>query len=268
MKKLHLLLLTIVASALSSCMTIDSLITVEPDGSGTVVDKVVLKAAAKQMFKQMSGGEDAGEDAGDATAEMLDEEQYKERAKQLGAEFVGVKKVAGDDDGVEVTYKFSDITKVKFTPFEGGMGGGMGGLGEDEEEEETEPVRFEFTPGSPATVKVKLPKDFHDLKSGAEGAGGGGEDEVGPEMMAMMAPMFKDMKMRVRMRFGKEIVKTNATVSQGNNVILMFVDFGKVVAAPGGLKKMMEMDGKDRESINKTPGIKMELKDEFDVTFK
>ena len=266
MKTLRLLLLTIVASSFSSCMTVDSLITVEPDGSGTIVDKVVLKAAAKQMFGEMPGAVEGA----DPTAAMLDEKQYKERATKLGAEFVSAKKVAGDDEGVEITYKFSDINQVKFTPFDGGMSGGPEGSGDGDGEEESEPATFEFAAGSPATLKVKLPKEFHDLKSSAKGADGGGDEagEMGDQMLAMMAPMFKDMKMRASMKFGEEIIKTDATLSKGNNVILMWIDFGKVMSAPGGLKKMMAIDGKDRDAINQMPGIKMELKDEFEVTFK
>lgn len=260
MKRLHSLLLAIVAFALPSCMTIDSLITVKPDGSGTVVEKTVLQAAAKQMLESLAAGAEGGDP-------MVDEAQYEKRAKQLGAEFVGVKKLAGADEGVEVTYKFADISKLTYTPSEGGMsGGGPGGEGDEDEEAESKPITFAFTAGSPAKLVVKLPDDFHNPKSGAGDAAGG--DEFDAAGMAMMSQMFKGMKMRSRLRLENTIVKTDATISKGNEIVLMFVDFDKLLAGPGGLKKMMELDGSDREAINKTPGLKMELKDEFEVTFE
>lgn len=263
MKTLHLLFLAFIASALSSCMTIDSIITVKTDGSGTIVEKMVLKEAAKKMLEALPG-------VAEGENPMFDEAQYKARAKKLGVELVGVKKVEGKDDGVEVTYKFADISKLKYTPSEGSMSGGDLGAGEagiEEPEEEDQPITFAFTPGSPAKLKVKLPDDFHDPKAGA-GEAAGDADELDAAGMVMMAQMFKGMKMRALLRFEKKIVATDATISKNNDVILMFMDFDKVMGAPGGLKKLMELDGSDREAINKTSGLKMELKDEFEVTFE
>ncbi|MGI9240660.1 MAG: hypothetical protein ACR2RV_07660 [Verrucomicrobiales bacterium] len=271
MKKLQMLLVALMALALPSCMTIDSLITVKPDGSGTLVEKIVLKAAAKEMMAGLGGI--AGEEAGNP---LLDEAEYKARAEKLGAEFVSLKQIEGGDEGVEVSYKFADITKLKFTPSEGMS---TGGDDADDDDEEEQPMTFSFSPGNPAKLTAKLPDDFHDIQSsaadaGAGGPGGeGGEEDaaaeaMGAQMMAMMAPMFKDMKMRVRMRFESEIVDTNATISKDNEVILMFMDFGKIVASEGGLMNLMEMDGSDREAINKIPGVKMQLEEEFEVTFK
>ena len=263
MKALKWFLLAIIVGTLPSCMTIDSVINVKPDGSGTVVDKIVLKPAAKQMLEGLG-------DAAGGASPLLDEAAYKQRAETLGAEFVSVKKIEGEDDGVEVTYKFADIANLKFVPSEGASP--SGGAGDDSEQEN--PITFEFTAGDPAKLKVKLPDDFHDIKSSAQEAGGGdeadaeGADELSDQMMAMMAPMFKDMKMRVRMHFEDEIVKTDATVSKGNDVIIMFIDFGKVVGTEGGLKKLMETDGSDRDAINTMPGVMLQLKDEFEVTFK
>lgn len=255
MKTLRLLLLALAAAVFPSCMTIDSLISVNPDGSGTITDKVILKEAAKSMMNMAA---DSGVNP------LLDEKSYKERAKKLGAEFVGVKKIDGKDDAVEATYKFADISKIKYTPSDGGMN-------QDEEEEADEPMTFEFTAGSPAKLKVITPKDFHNMKEGmnqGDEEGGEAADAMGDAMLAMMAPMFKDMKMRARIKCGSEIVKTDATISKNNEVILMFIDFGKVLGGEGGMKKMMEMDGSDREAINKIPGVKMELKDSFEVEFK
>jgi hypothetical protein len=226
-----------------------------------VVDKIIVTAAAKQMLEGL------GDAAGGGVDPLLDEAAYKQRAETLGAEFVSAKKLAGEDDGVEVTYKFADITDLKFVPSEGASPAGEPGDGSGQEK----PITFEFTAGDPAKLKVKLPDDFHDVKSNAQEAGGAdeaGADELGDQMMAMMAPMFKDMKMRVRIHFENEIVKTDATVSKDNDVIILFIDFGKVVGTEGGLKKLMETDGSDREAINKMPGVKMQLKDEFEVTFK
>lgn len=261
MKKLRLILLAFAAAVLPSCMTIDSLLTVNVDGSGTLVEKIVLEEAAKSMMSA-AGGADL----------LLDEAAYKKRGEQLGAEFVGVKKIEGKKDGVEASYKFADISKLKYTPSDGGMAGG------DEEgdapAEEVKPMTFEFTAGSPAKLKVILPEDFLNMKENANQGGGDeeGDDEMADAMadgmLAMMAPMFKDMKMRSRIKCGSDIVKTDATISKGNEVVLMFMDFGKVVGSEGGLKKLMSMDGKDPEAINKMPGIMMELKDSFEVEFK
>ena len=161
-----MLLVALMAIALPSCMTIDSLITVKPDGSGTLVEKIVLKAAAKQMMAGL--GDIAGDGGGNP---LLDEGEYKKRAEQLGAEFVGVKEIEGGEGGVEVSYKFADITKLKFTPSEGMSTGDDDADAADEEEL---PMTFAFSPGNPAKLTAKLPDDFHDIQSSAEGAGAGG----------------------------------------------------------------------------------------------
>jgi tetratricopeptide (TPR) repeat protein len=86
-----------------------------------------------------------------------------------------------------------------------------------------------------------------------------------------MKKLFQDMKMRIAIEIEGEILRTNATHRQGSTITLMDVDFGKLLGKLEALQKINEEmsrnPAKAKESLEKLPGVKIELHREVHVEF-
>ena len=249
---------------LSGCLEVDQILTLEKDGSGTIVEETVIGA---QMVAMMEMGAAQGGGGPNPMAKMYDEEQYKKKAGSYGegVEFVKLEKVERNGGkGVKAHYKFADINTVVFEP-----GSGMDQMGDmappgaaPKEKPESEPLKFKYADGK-LTITFPDPPEGEEAEV-PEGAGN-------PEM-AQMAAMFKDMRMGAKLVVAPGIAKTNASNVEGNTIILMDVDFGKILENPDGMKVLQKLDMKDRKkmeaALKDVKGVKMETKKTVEVTVK
>ena len=290
------------ATLLSGCFQVETVVSVKPDGSGTVTESVMMPKSMLEQMKQMTEGfaKGLGEAAkaadpnakvpADATAsaskgfDLMDEKKLKEQASKMGSgvTFVSAKKVTNDKgEGYVATYAFTDINQLRIDqspsdnmPDAGPMGG-PGGSGGDEakREEKSEPITFQFKKGKVAELIVKNPSPQTD--PAAKSSEKKPEDSApGGEEMAMMVmqQMFKDMRMSLKLEIADGIAETNASHVEGNVVTLIDMPFGKLLADPANMKKLEAMkDASPADAaaaFKDIAGLKIETKEEVTVKVK
>lgn len=242
--------------ALSGCLQVKQVIHLEKDGSGRIVEEIMMGAQMAAMVDMAAaqGGAAGGQNP---MGEIYNEAAYRKKAAGFGegTEFVGMEKVEGK--GVRVTYKFADINKLVFEP-----GSTMDTLKQPGQPDPAgEPLKFTYHGG-------KLTIDFPEFPDG-EGIGdAGGVDPNDPEAMAMMQ-MFAEMKISSSLVVEGGITETNATYRDGNRITLMEIVFKELLASPDGARVLRQVDGKNRDEARRllkgVRGVKIETRDPVTV---
>lgn len=249
------------ALALPSCLQNETTITLNKDGSGTVVEETFLGAKMIEMMTQF-----AQPGQPDPVAEMFSEEKAKGKIAKMGegVEFVKTEMIDKDGKkGARVHYKFADINKLKVSPSGAIDGMNQEAPAEGEKEEEKETVKFTYADGKLKVITP--PTNFDELNMGDEG-------EENPEMEAMMKEMMADMRLTLKLKAAGGIESTNATFAEGDTITLIDVQVAKMLSQKGELKKISETAKTDKEAAKaafaKLEGIKIEMKDDVTVTLK
>jgi hypothetical protein len=279
------------AFSFSSCIQSESTVTVKADGSGTIENKTTMGGALMQMmqgFGQQLGGDPA---AAPKNPMAPDEEKLTAAAADFGegVTFVGVEEIKGTDGSVGhvAKYAFVDINKVTLH-LEDSFGamkemenmggpGGPGGAGDapdvEEDTEKEDPLTFNFTPGSPATLAINFPQpDADDLKSDGGGAPAAAETPD-PTQMAMAQQMLGDMRFSMKLVVDGEVVNSDASFQEGNETTLLSMEMGKMLGDPANMGKMQALEGEEdfekvKETLKDIDGMKFETKEKVTIEFK
>lgn len=255
---------------LSSCIEVDSTISVKKDGSGTITEELVLGEQMMMMMQMggMQGGAGAG--AKDPMTQMLDKTKALKRAKNMGegVELVSVKKLeAKGKMGVVTIFKFSDINKLSYSGTGAMDLGSMPTPGGEKAEEDNEGdgTLFQLVDGT-LTVLNLAPDDGD---AGEVAKEEDAADEMDEQSMAMAASMMKDAHMSVKLKIETGIEETNATFVDGDTVTLVDINFGKLVAHPKKLKALKSGDFKMRKAaMTGIDGVKFETKEKVVIKMK
>ncbi|QTN34111.1 hypothetical protein HZ994_17905 [Akkermansiaceae bacterium] len=262
MKTAKLALGLFAALALPSCFQSETTITLNKDGSGTIVEETLLGA---QMMAMMTQFAQPGQP--DPVAEMFKEEKARKKLATMGEGVEYVKTEMIDKDGrkgARIHYKFADINKISVSPgdavddMQEGDGEAPAEAGKDKDS-----AKFQYADG-----KLKIivpPADFDELNM--DDAEGGD-----PQQMAMMKPMLAEMRVSMKLVIADGIAETNASYVDGNAITLMDVQVGKMLDHGDAIKKIAETAKTDmaaaKAEFAKLDGIKMETKDDVTVTLK
>jgi hypothetical protein len=195
---------------LSGCFQAEQVINVKPDGTGTVVVTVKMGKDALAQMKAFGGG--------DANADPLDQMMKKEEAegmaKKLG-EGVKLEKIEpvkeGEFVGKRATFSFADINKVRADM---NMGPNAGG------DEAKDPITFQLTKGSPATLVINCPNKKPENKP---------DDPQEDAQMAAAAAMMKDMRITMAVNVVGTIVSTDAENKDGTRITLIDLPVGEAL---------------------------------------
>jgi hypothetical protein len=252
----------VAALALPSCLQNETTVTLNKDGSGTVVEETFLGAKILEMMTQF-----AQPGQPDPVEEMFSEEKAKTKTAKMGegVEYVKTEMIEQNGKkGARTHYKFADINKLKINPSGAVDDMNKGAPGEEKKEpEKEETVGFTYAGGKLKVITP--PTDFEDMDMGGEGA-------ENPEMEAMMTEMMADMRLTLKLKVEGGIESTNATFTEGDTVTLFDVQVGKVLAQKDELKKIGETAKTDKDAaeaaFSKLEGIKVEMKDDVTVTLK
>lgn len=275
-----ILIIALALCVATGCMQIDNTITIRADGSGTITERVVASPQMSMMMASMA----AMDSSADASAPMFSEEEIRERDAYPGTELESVTMI--DDmsgTGYEGVYTFSDIRDVTFRPSSPGdvmpeSAGASSKINIDESGSGMlQALGMAFTPGSPATLTVRLPKDATADEPEVEGGEIEGEmDSDGPDLSdpqqrRMMQMMFRDARFRVAVNVDGEIVETNASHRSGNTVTLFDLNFGEMVQDTSALRQFMEFSDKetaDPSDLSDLPGVTVEEQEEVTIRFE
>jgi len=274
----RLVLIALAVVVATGCMNLESTLTLRPDGSGEIRERVVLSAQMAAMMESMQ--EQDTTNTGDLS--LFSEESVRNSGAYSGAELASVTMI--DDmsgKGYESVYTFSDIRDVTFTPNPGdvmpdnveqpdmddGPGGGdLSGMLED--------LDLEFTSGSPSTLTIRMP---HDKEQG-DAAGMNADmdvttdtSEMDPQEMRMVKMMLRDARFRVAIQLDGDIVETNASHVADGEVTLFDLNFEEMVRDTSALKSFMkfgDQENADPEAISGLPGVKIETQEEISISFQ
>lgn len=256
------------AVALTSCFQHEITVTLNKDGSGTVVEESLMGAAMLAMIGQFAAGLEAeGAEAQDPAAELLSEESANERAKELG-EGVSVAKIEPIEvdgaKGARVTYAFTNINQLNVD-----LGSGMNSMGGGGEEDpdapkKQNPIGFDYKDGK-LTVKMPVPDRADAQETPAEAPDA--------QTQAMMKQMFADMKMGIKLAMAQGIAESDASYRDGDTITLMEMNFGKLIENPANFEKLAATQNEEDPAVMMAAlkgidGVKLEAKPEFSVTLK
>ncbi len=282
---LLLALLTVLLLANTACFTVDVLMTVKPDGTGTVKNEFTVKNAFLQQMQAMAAtfAED-GETP--ESPDLFSEDSLREMGESMGpgVTLVETERLDGEDfEGARATYAFTDITQVQTsaTPGPPGSGGGdEAGRADDEK------LRFTLERSGGKSVLTLIPpeptggwnaeSDETDSAEADEPEAEKTPEELAQEEMAlaMMKQFFQGLRVRMRLVPEGEVLSTNARyVDDQGTITLMELDFDQLLAAPGVLEELMAggepgSPAELQRMLEGVPGIKMQLDEPVRVEFR
>jgi hypothetical protein len=272
-------LLAVVCAVLSAgCFTSDSVIVVQPDGSGTVTNTILLKSSTMELLKSAQpfvepekGG--AAEGAKPATKEFFSEARMREATASMGegVTFQSMQPIKREGwEGVNVVYAFKDVSKLRYN-----MRSESAVAPTDSS---PELLTFRFTPGAaatPAKLTIVLPIE-KALKERGKTTGQMpkmDDSPMGKAMMEQVKTMFEGLRASVAVEVGGPIVKTNADHVSGSKVTLLAIDFNQMIASGADFEMFGAIsDGtiplsEAREKLKTTKGLSMQLQPEVNVEF-
>jgi hypothetical protein len=288
----------VVAILFAGCFQSEVVISVKPDGSGTVTETMLMSKAMVEQMKMMSEGfgkltAAAGEAANQAdpaakTAkpegaaarngfDLLDEKKLKEAAAKMGTgvTFVSAKKHSTDKgEGYIATYAFTDINQLRIDQEPSDSMPDAGPGMQVKKEGKSEPLTFQFKKGKTAELIVKNPADLKPAADQPKTDKPAAADAPGGEEMAlmMMQQMFKDMKVTIAIEVVGKVVKTNAEHVSGNRATLMEMDFNKLLTNPAKLKELGKANpntlAETKALLKGVEGVKVESQPSVSIQFQ
>ena len=273
MRRFKMAVLTLLATWAVGCISVDSVVKVKADGTGTIEQTMLINSSAMGMMSMMGGGQEGA----DAKAKLdpavlFSKDKLQAEAANLGdgVTFVSSTPMAqGEMKGVKAVYAFKDFNALKVSTAlpdleEGGTQ--VKGKGERlpmvlTRSGASSLITLDMLGKADAANKADAPKK-------AEGA-----PEMPKEMMAMLAPMFKDMRVAISLEPQGTLVRTNATHVQGQRITLFDVAFGEIFADPAGIEKLEKLGNNPsieqiRTALKGMKGIKINEVDKLEVEFK
>jgi len=274
MRTVKMAVLALVATWTVGCISVDSVVKVRPDGTGTLEQTMLINSSAMGMMSMM-GGAEAGAEAKAKLdpATIFSKEKMAAEAAKLGegVTFVSSEPVTqGEMKGVKAIYAFKDFNTLKVTTALPDMEGGsseMKGKGE------RLPMVMSRRGGN-ALITLNMLDELAkaDAKKDAT-TKPAGSPEMPKEMMAMLAPMFKDMRVAIALEPQGTLVRTNATHVAGQRITLFDVAFGEIFADPKGVEKLEALGNNPsidqiRTALKGMKGIKINEVEKLEIEFK
>ena len=258
MRKTLLLLAAVICSG---CLRSTTLITVKPDGSGTILQETGLSQQALAMIKSMAA---AGGDA-KMPADVFGESQAKQAADMMGVTFVSGEPIkTADLEGYRARFSFTDIRKVQMKMNQNAPAG-LSGAGATSGES---PFQFGFErKGAASQLTINVP----ELKPGQGPMGAmpkmGADTNPAQtqQAIAMMKMMLQNLYVDVSVDVDGRIVNTNASNVQGSRITLLQLDFNKMLADESALLKLQGAN--DLKALSGVPGIKIMTTPKVTVEF-
>jgi hypothetical protein len=260
---------TFLSIFLYGCLQVDTKVKLNNDGSGTIEETVMVKNEIVNMLKEFAMAFDSTKTE---DFNMFNETELQNKSSDYGegVEYKSGEKIVNDNyQGYKVIYSFKDINKVKLNP----SPDAKMPMGESEEGAvDNDYVKFEFKKGSPSVLKIIFPEEQLAENTQEVEESEVTPDSVDAEQMNKLIEMFDGMRISLNLKVDGEVKETDASYVNGNEIILMDVDFAEIIKN----KEILEAMGKSkqmtrenfREMTKDIPGIKIEVKENIIVKFR
>ncbi len=274
MRTVKMAVLTLVAALAVGCISVDSVVKVKADGTGTLEQTMLINSSAMGMMSMMGGSGDSKASAPKLDpATLFSKDKLAAEASKLGegVTFVSSEPVtSGEMKGVKAIYAFTDFNKLNVSTALPDMDEGattMKGKGEKL------PMVLSRKGGN-ALITLDMLSQMAKAEAGKSTAKKPeGTPEMPKEMMAMLAPMFKDMRVAIAVEPQGTLVRTNATHVAGKRITLFDVAFGEIFADPAGVEKLEALGNNPsidqiRTALKGMKGIKINEVDTLEIEFR
>ncbi|HKZ17817.1 MAG TPA: hypothetical protein VJ161_10200 [Geobacteraceae bacterium] len=257
---------------LAGCFQVETVVRVNPDGSGTVEERMLFSKKILAQFEAMMQGFAGEGNAKPQTMELFDPNKLKAQAESMGEGVIyisGEKVVTDKYSGYKATYAFTDINKLRLSRQNGGSAGEAAGGAKPP----AVPILFNFTKGSPATLTIEMPKEATAATATDTPAAAPSADtaKMSEEEAKKLTELFHGLKFLLAIEVNGNIIETNAGHRDGNRLTLADFDLEKFGNALPQLEKLSGLNGRSMEEakvlLKDFPGIKMEMNEKLKVVF-
>lgn len=274
---MELLIVLLAACGLAGCFQVDQVITLTPDGSGTIEETFMISRKIAESMAALSGG--LGEQPGTADSQktgnsepsFFKDDEIKKRAEGYGP---GVKLIKAERivnkqfEGYKAVYAFKDINKVRLDQ----ENPGMPKQASKESDATPKGTEFVFKAGKTATLLVKQQKKNAPDTAETTSETASPTKEAGAEELAMVRQMFDGLRISTKLVIKGKILDSNATHRADATITLAEIDFAKLLDKPELLAKMAATQPGGQtaamEMLKQLPGMKIDLNDELRVSFR
>jgi hypothetical protein len=256
----------------AGCLTIDSVIAVQPDGLGTITHTLFLKSTTiESLEKFATTRENRAEGAG--WKDFFTEAKWREATATMGegVTFQSLQRLKKRGwEGVKVVYFFSDISKLTLKM------GFPSVVSLTEPAPAAEAMTFRFTPAAagPAQLTIVMPpsRTLDERASSQPETDGSPPRPNATALMARASWLLDAFRASVTVDVGGPIVSTNADYVSGSRVTLLAVDFNQMMSSGADIELFgAAIDGRlppdIREKLKATKGLAMQVQPEVNVEF-
>lgn len=248
MHAVRILALLFATTTLTACLNSTTVVTLKPDGSGTIEQTTLVNTAA--LKGMMPGG---AAKQGDGPG--FNREDFERAAAGMGkgVRLVSAEKATGEKgfDGTKAIFAFDDINLIQLSQDSGTTDRFAGVPTADD------PVKFKFRRGATSST---LTIDYIDRPpSGsalADPDKGGMPDLTNPMIMNMLKTMFQGAKINIALDVVGTIVNTNAEYVSGPRITLLEMDIAAILADEAKLKALQGKIGPDASLSSVKPYLK------------
>jgi hypothetical protein len=270
--------------AMSGCVTSDTLIKLNPDGSGVVVQKTLMSTemiaqltAMMQGFAQQMAGKEANQ-TGMQAPELFTEKDARGRAAKMGegVRFVSSRKIAREGmEGQEATYAFRDVTKLKLS--EKPEAPSVPGIAASPQEGGSETTfRFSKLPNGhsqltavfsprPSKPEKALPEAQPEEKTEGKGKA------PTAEQLEEAKKFFAGFRIGMAVEVQGNLIKTNSLYRDGAKVTLLEMDFSELLSNDAMLQQAAAIKGQNLDEakalLKGLRGFKINLDPEVNIEF-
>jgi len=249
----RLAIVLLLAATCTACLRSTTVVSIRPDGSGTIVQETGLSPQAMAMMQSMAAG--AAEQKQGVPPEVFGEEQAKKAAATMGVTFLSGEPIkTADMEGYRARFSFDDVRKLQMKMNQDPTAGLAAG-----QDASDSPFGFGFERrGESAILTITMPdeKPAGIPGLGAAGMGGAGTSpEQNAQAVQMMKMMMQGLFVDISLNIDGRIVKTNAPYVDGSRLTLLQLDFDKLLADESGLQKLQ--GATDLKSLGNVAGLKV-----------
>jgi hypothetical protein len=255
--------LILAAVLCSACFESTTVLRVGGDGTGTLVQRTVVKKAALaqlRTFASLGGGR--------ATLDPLSEDQARALAASLGpgVTFAASTVINNDTgEGRESTYAFTDVSQLRVSEQPAAPGGvtiRTQGLSTDAP---TITLALTHQPNGNAVLHINIPPPA--LFAGPDGSGGINPAVI--EQLQSLKDVLAGAHLLLAMEPAGHLVRTSSPYIDGERVTLLEIDLDRVLADPTFIRRLQEAKTKDevRAVVKDAPGLKINLDPEITIEF-
>jgi hypothetical protein len=256
-------LFLLLAVTCTACLRSTTVVSIRPDGTGTIVQETGMSAQALAMMQSMAAG--GAEQKQGVPPEIFGEEQAKKAAATMGVTFLSGEAIkTADMEGYRARFSFDDVRKLQMKMNQDPTAGLATG-----KDASDPPFGFGFERrGESAILTITMPDETPAGIPGL-GAGMGGSAGTSPEQNAqavqMMKMMMQGLFVDISIDIDGRIVKTNAPYVDGSRLTLLQLDFDKLMADESGLQKLQ--GATDLKSLGNVAGLRIITERKVTVEF-